>query len=158
MSYNTDLQSNNTELQSILSSINNLPEAVLPSGITEVATGTFTFPDDTAAWINGQTFEHGMSGRPKLAILVNENCNNIEGYGSGNYITAGYGIYMSDDYVVGGTGCVNTSNQIRMYSYYKADSVGAYGGILCGETTLTIAAYSGYKFRGGDTYRWYAMR
>lgn len=66
MSYNTDLQTNNVNLQAILDTVNNLPEAG-GGGVSgpSIVTGTFT-PTGTA----GSVSVTGLGFRPKSVIVV----------------------------------------------------------------------------------------
>ena len=64
MSYNTDLQSNNAELQEILDAVNALPEAGgIDWGTLEVTGGVVRFSSDTPS--GSASIAHGLSGIPK---------------------------------------------------------------------------------------------
>ena len=65
MSYNETLQSNNLDLQDILSTINALPSA--GGGASNIAYGTFTI--DAKVATNTISFEHGLGCTPDLVVV-----------------------------------------------------------------------------------------
>lgn len=66
MTYNANLQANNVDLQSILNTINTLPEA--GGGASNIAYGTFTI--DSKVNTNTLVFEHGLGCVPDLVVVV----------------------------------------------------------------------------------------
>ena len=156
----SQIKTNTTDLQAILDLVNALPEAGgssgLPSGISEIATGTFTPTSDVTA---GYSVSHGLTREPSFVLVVVTGdvslFDDLVGYYYYMYLCIGkkythgttvrYGSYYSQ---TGG----DTAGLSDTQSVMSSDTYASYLNNL----TFVIPATSTRILKAGTTYRWVA--
>lgn len=128
--------------------------SAFPDGVTALASGTYTPAQDISSLVS---INHGMDAYPNFAFILPEptaikesdynNCQawqiifdqdriHSDGIGSGGIY---YSVHGTDTGSVGGSGSVSNTSKAG----YNA-------------TVCRFYASSGYKFKAGVTYRWFA--
>lgn len=156
----TPIETNTEELQEILNTVFNLPNAGgggLPSAMSAMDAGTYTpdadvtanvrithnlgmIPDFTFIFVPGEVSKDTYSGYVVWQIII------VQPYSSSSqkYSAYGYGQYYSS----------SSADKYGLSSNITGDILPSY----LTEDTFTVIANSSYKLKSGVTYNWLACK
>lgn len=130
----------------------------LPSGVSALACGEYTYPEDFTVAI---TIKHGLGVQPNFVLFVRLDDEPVDSPDYYNYLISYYAVrkrfmYNGDDRYSIQASTAGYKMSSTVYTFETYTGMSALSASIMSEESFTVSINAAAKIKGGATYKWIA--